>query len=642
LEISRKIKLALFQALIKEDEVFSAMSGDDTMKFLDSIWNLRGLPSTDARFTNAYDDVHKHIVLNDDWSLEELFLDHLKLLDDDTIYNKYIESIVSPQYRNNSDDIKKYVLLVNSYIEDEGLILYSLSNNEDSLPIHTLMDRSEVKNKEETIENKIKFYVVNENSEKLKNQLKPYFTLRFNDGWNDYSFKTEFCLELHKEDSIVKIGMVKITNSDESEIINTLPDAFYDLTEGFCSLGQEYEYYENLKKEVGDHFESVLFALKDAAFHSDIHDKFEQNEVFKTSLIRYDEAEQLLRSVKYKIYGFDLDNLYSFKYTFSPKYATTTTSVDINFNFNDNKNLANRIFGVIGKNGTGKTQLITSLPLDISNDRSECFVPKTPAFSKVIAVSYSIFDDFEIPKKTATFNYKYCGLLDEKRELLTQRQQLLRFHKACEDIQEKKRVSKWRKILSSFLDIEILNKFAIEDKDQWNETTYTVDRAGFNKIKKNLSSGQNILIYIITEIISNIRRDSLLLFDEPETHLHPNAISQLMDVIYELVNEFQSYCIIATHSPLIVQELLSKNVHIIEKNENCISARHPSIESFGQNLTVLTEEIFGNNSIEKRYKKIINQMVLKNKNYDEIVSILETEGVPLSINTRLYIKSKAL
>jgi ABC-type multidrug transport system ATPase subunit len=640
LEISRKIKLALFQALIKEDEVFTAMSGDSTMKFLDSVWNLRGLPSSDARYTNAYDDVHKHIVLNDDWTQEELFLDHLKLLDDSTTYNKYIESIVSPQYRNNSDDIKKYVLLVNSYIEDEGLILYSLKNNEDSLPIHTIMEKSKVINKEELIENKIKFYVVKGNSEKVKTQLTPYFILEFNDGWNDYTFKTEFALTLHKEDSIVKIGMVKITNNDESEIINTLPDTFYELKEGFCSLGQSYEYYENLKNEIGDHFETVLFALKDAAFHSDIHDKFEQNEIFKTSLIRYDEAEQLLRSVKYKIYGFDLDNLYSFKYTFSPKYTAITPSVDINFNFNNNKDLPSRIYGIIGKNGTGKTQLITSLPLDISNDKSECFVPKTPAFSKVIAVSYSIFDDFEIPKKTATFNYKYCGLLDEKRELLTQRQQLLRFHKACEDIQEKHRVLKWRKILSSFLDSDILNKFVIEKKDSSDEITFTIDRAEFNKIKKNLSSGQNILIYIITEIISNIRRDSLLLFDEPETHLHPNAISQLMDVIYELVHEFQSYCIIATHSPLIVQELLSKNVHIIEKNENLISARKPSIESFGQNLTTLTEEIFGNSSIEKRYKKIINQMVLKNKNYDEIVSILETEGVPLSINTRLYIKSK--
>lgn len=638
MEISRKIKLALFQALIKEDEVFSAMSGDSTMKFLDSIWNLRGLPSTDARYTDAYDDVHKHIVLNDDWTEEELFLDHLKLLDDDTIYNKYIESIVSPQYRNNSDDIKKYVLLVNSYIEDEGLILYSLTSNEDSLPIHTIMDKSKIKNNGVRIENKIKFYVVNENSKKIETQRTPYFTLEFNDGWNDYTFKTEFALTLHNENSIVTIGTVKITNNDESEIIKTLPETFSELEEEFCSLGQTYEYYEKLKNEVGDSFESVLFALKDAAFHSDIHDKFEQNEIFKTSLIRYDEAEQLLRSVKYKIYGFDLDNLYSFKYTFLPKY--TKYSVDIDFKFNNNRDLPSRIYGIIGKNGTGKTQLITSLPLDISNDKSECFVPKTPLFSKVIAVSYSIFDDFEIPKKTATFNYKYCGLLDEKKELLTQRQQLLRFHKACEDIDKKNRVIKWRKILSSFLDSEILSKFVIEDKDQWNEITYTIDRAEFNKIKKNLSSGQNILIYIITEIISNIRRDSLLLFDEPETHLHPNAISQLMDVIYELVHEFQSYCIIATHSPLIVQELLSKNVHIIEKNESLISARKPSIESFGQNLTTLTEEIFGNSSIEKRYKKIINQMVLKNKNYDEIVSILETEGVPLSINARLYIKSK--
>ena len=107
MKISRKIKLALFQALIKEDEVFSAMSGDRTMKFLDSIWNLRGVPSTDARYTNAYDDVHKHIILNDDWTHEELFLDHLKLLDDNDLYIKYIEGIVSPEYRENIDDIKK-------------------------------------------------------------------------------------------------------------------------------------------------------------------------------------------------------------------------------------------------------------------------------------------------------------------------------------------------------------------------------------------------------------------------------------------------------------------------------------------------------------------------------------------------------
>ena len=83
------------------------------------------------------------------------------------------------------------------------------------------------------------------------------------------------------------------------------------------------------------------------------------------------------------------------------------------------------------KNGTGKTQLVTKLPLDISKKNNDNFIPRPPLFSKVIAVSYSIFDNFEIPKKTSTFNYVYCGLhtINEgKREVLTPRQQVLRFH----------------------------------------------------------------------------------------------------------------------------------------------------------------------------------------------------------------------
>jgi predicted ATP-binding protein involved in virulence len=144
----------------------------------------------------------------------------------------------------------------------------------------------------------------------------------------------------------------------------------------------------------------------------------------------------------------------------------------------------------------------------------------------------------------------------------------------------------------------------------------------------------------MTEIIANIRRDSLLLFDEPETHLHPNAISQLMNVIYELVNKFQSYCIITTHSPLIVQEVLSKSVKVIEKHENLVSVRQIAIESFGANLTTLTEEVFGNREIQKQYKKIINRMISNGKSYDDIVGILEREGFPLSINISLYIKSQ--
>ena len=111
---------------------------------------------------------------------------------------------------------------------------------------------------------------------------------------------------------------------------------------------------------------------------------------------------------------------------------------------------------------------------------------------------------------------------------------------------------------------------------------------------------------------------------------------------FDRLLEFESYCIITTHSPLIIQELLAKNVRIIEKHTDIVSVRKINIESFGQNLTTLTEEVFGNKDVGKRYKKIIDEMVLDGKTYTDITSILETEGRPLSINVRLYIESKTV
>lgn len=147
------------------------------------------------------------------------------------------------------------------------------------------------------------------------------------------------------------------------------------------------------------------------------------------------------------------------------------------------------------------------------------------------------------------------------------------------------------------------------------------------------------MIRIITEIVANIRYASLVIYDEPETHLHPNAITQLINAIYNLTNEFQSYCILATHSPLIVRELLSSNVYIMEREENILSIRKPIRETFGENLTVITEDIFGNNSIPNQYKEILNHLVLSGKTFDEIVSLISTENIPLSLNTRIYLKS---
>ncbi|SUC20219.1 Uncharacterised protein [Proteus mirabilis] len=72
--------------------------------------------------------------------------------------------------------------------------------------------------------------------------------------------------------------------------------------------------------------------------------------------------------------------------------------------------LKNRVYALIGNNGVGKTQLVSKLPCDIANDNKNLFSGKVPLFSKIIAVSYSIFDKFSIPENSSKINYIYCGL----------------------------------------------------------------------------------------------------------------------------------------------------------------------------------------------------------------------------------------
>jgi predicted ATPase len=647
IKLTRKTKSELFKALVKEKQPFGRDDGHNwILDFLNDVWELRAMPSEDSRFKDAYDDIFQHTINNNDWDIDSLFIERLKALDDDIAFNKLIEVIVSYKYRTDEDDVIKFVLLINSYIEKDGITLSLTDYDENEQGIYTLQ-KIEVKKYSDIPENKITFYVVkipNGHNDRFSSHteptLKPAFVLVHNNGWNDFGAMTIFSLFFYKNDEEkFNIGELKITDGQTNHISDIIPDSFLTLPENFCSLGQSFAFYKNLKDILGKLFESTLYALKDAAFYPDIHDKFEKNSIFINSLLRSDDAERQLRQAKHKIYDYDLSNLYSFKYIFTPKYSKD--SIEVDFCFNSKKDPPDRIFAIIGKNGTGKTQLITTLPLDISKKNNDYFIPRPPLFSKVIAVSYSIFDNFEIPKKTSTFNYVYCGLhviKDNKKETLSPKQQTLRFHNTWKKIKELERMIIWKSILLSFIDSDIVEDFIVNDSENPGKLTVSVE--GFNDVKDKLSSGQSIILFIISEIISNIRLDSLILFDEPETHLHPNAISQLMNLIFELLQNFDSYCLIATHSPLIIQEILSRNVYIIERHDNSPSIRKIGLESFGENLTVLTEEVFGNKEIQKQYKKTILSLILKGLDYNQIIQELISDEIPLSLNARLFIKSQ--
>ncbi|SHG01653.1 AbiJ-related protein [Flavobacterium defluvii] len=614
---------------------------EGTFDFLNKIWNLKEMPSTDSRYTNAEGDIYQHMINNNDWDFYYLFVEILKVYDDDEKFITLIHTFLLPEYRKDEDEIIAYVVEFNLKLEADKLKLSIYDYANGGIPIYHIYPLEEVDNIPiEIKKNSIPFVVFKLGEKNNINSIKhsEFFLLREN-YWDDYSSRTTFYLYYIKDSFTNVIGEIKIMVKDIAETIEVIPLQFYSLANDFCSLGQKEEFYKRLKDFFPNNFEDILFALCDCAFFSTKLEDFEKNHRFKNSLIRYDYAERTLRLIKYQLLNYDLNNLFHFEYNFTPKYSKE--SVNISFKFDNNKILANRIYAIIGKNGTGKTQLLTSLPLNIAQNNSSFFSPRVPLFSKMISVSYSIFDRFKIPLKTSKFNYVYCGLKNEKGKYISEQGLLLRFHYTWKKIESLERINKWRTILLNFIEEDIVNSFLIKKESITSfNNQYRVDIDGFNKVKDYLSSGQNILLYIITEITANIRFDSLILYDEPETHLHPNAISQLINTIYELVDEFQSYCIIGTHSPLIIQELLSKNVYVMERNGNTPDIRRIGIESFGENLNTLTDDVFGNREIQKQYKRIIDEQIENGKKYDEILDLIQFDNSPLSLNARLYIKSK--
>lgn len=635
-EISSITKKDIINILINKENLFGKLSSVDVLNFFDSILDLKSLPTTDHRksqYPTAYEDFYQHYVNNNDWDNNDLLKVKFDFTSNNDNFIKLITKIISPEVRASIEEIGEYCNFIEDITNKENLIFqvwdYELNTK---LPIYRLVQNSESNDYLRNIpQNKILFHVDNTAIEYQK-IIYPCFVLSII-NFNDFGNYSNFFLDyLSEKNNKIRIGRLKIIKKNDFNTSQIIPHSF-NVLDDYCSIGEDISYYENLKKIFGDLFYSKLRALKDCSFFYDTLEIFENDVNFKESIIRDNEQERLIRRAKLQINNYNLDSLYKFNYEFQPKYAEDITTVE--FNFDENTLLSNRIITLIGKNGCGKTQLLAKLPNDLSQKNIKFFSPQMPQFGKIISVSYSVFDNFSLPKSDFDFNYISCSLIDGAGKLLTKEDLTTRLIQSCKKIQETKRTKKWLNTISSFLDEDIVNSLILKNDSHVEE----INLSKISDTIKTLSSGQSILLNIITEIIKSIRYDSLIIYDEPETHLHPNAISQLTNTLYTLTEEFESFCLIATHSPLVVQEMLAKNVYILEREQNSLYVRKPNSETFGENLTVITNEIFGNRDVPDYFKIQLKELVHLGLPYEKILQEIQSPNMEVSLNVSLYLKS---
>jgi hypothetical protein len=91
------------------------------IEFLERIWDLKSLPSSDSRFENALADIYQHTVNNDDWGQGWVFTDsRFHLMDDDDLFLKFLCETIHPVVRSELSICTKLCQLYNDYLQNDG------------------------------------------------------------------------------------------------------------------------------------------------------------------------------------------------------------------------------------------------------------------------------------------------------------------------------------------------------------------------------------------------------------------------------------------------------------------------------------------------------------------------------------------
>ncbi len=469
---------------------------------------------------------------------------------------------------------------------------------------------------------------------------RPLFLLTI-DNWDDFGHQIQFHLShLAVGDFETEIGTLKVLQRTSAQnrpitVVTTtkLPASSHELDDSFVSLGQSDDFYKNLHKLMGDRASKVLNAMRDIAWHPAFAFDFEPTAAFRNAMMRENGAHRARRFGRAWATGQKVTEKPSFTYVGAIEGADT--DIDCYFDFSASDLVPGRIVGIIGRNAVGKTRYLASLGSDLAQIarssaqtlqvREKRFPGGRPLFTRIIAISYSAFDRFKRPPRDSSSSYVYFGIRNDKGSL--SRSALIENYRInLERIHSRGEQSAWTRHMGTILG-DLSEQLTKSLADEISSDT-TSDKA-----LTLLSSGQSILAHFVTALMAWIQPNSLVLFDEPETHLHPNAVASLFLVLSQVLEEFDSYAVVATHSPVVIQEIPAKRVLVFQREGNVTTAEPLQVESFGESVTELTRHVFETSEVESLYRR-----TLRNLARDETAEKVMTRfNLGLSLSAEAYL-----
>ncbi|MGN5996212.1 AAA family ATPase [Enterococcus faecalis] len=446
----------------------------------------------------------------------------------------------------------------------------------------------------------------------------------YQDNWNDFGYSTLFNCKLIKEGKNIKLGSVSfatIKEANEAYVNRGNSSSSYNwvnysaksyleneyvgqLNDNIISLGTT-EYYKNLYEYFSPNVvDEILINLNDIAYNTQLYDKNKDSDVIQTSFLRgsneFTLKNQLSRIAK--------NGKERITYSFSLEYSfEQIKQFSINFAVDPDSNLPSNVFALIGNNGTGKTTIIQDLvksyikkdklntnlvdntQVELSFSDEEQNIP----LESILFISFSPFDILNSNYFTGSehgTSFKYVG----NSEFENDKQLIKSPLKLAEDL-----VSNIIKIKHSPERIKMWNRYSqklvfdyqIGDFLNLLNQTADIKTIEFLNIVSKLSSGQKMILLGLSALVAQVTEKTLVIIDEPESYLHPPLVSAYVRILSDILKENNGVAILATHSPIIIQEIPKDCVWVIERSPE-ITVRHPLTETFGENIGVIMDDIF--------------------------------------------------
>lgn len=455
-------------------------------------------------------------------------------------------------------------------------------------------------------------------------------------NWDDYSYWTSFKLYYcTSQGEVRRIGELKIARLDQDELKHTydyLGDSFPALGDDYFSLGQNPEYYENLQSIGGTAWTDFLKNIRDIAYKPALVEQCKHERWLDVSLRRFLTKktidEQFSRIIEA---GQKFEN---YEFSFHEQKA----EYRLDFKIIPESTPPSNLHVLTGRNGSGKTTTLKKIAKAILQAGNPTYDLRTPDnvpiknnyFSKLIYSSFSVFDnpleEIEFATDDGVIDSTYIGLHEafEQNDCISYRvkdKQTLGsdFSAAVTDciLSSEDKKALWGNAIETlaldlnFSDQRISRLLHYTGKDELLEASLA--------IFLTLSSGHAAVLYAMTKLVELTEEKTIIIFDEPENHLHPPLLSAFVRAVCELLTKKNGMAIISTHSPVVLQEVPSSCVWKVIKRGSTTLTERPTIETFAENVGTLTHEVFGLEVHKSGFLALLKHEAETTRNYRQIL-----------------------